>query len=136
MCPIVFKLFLLQYCPSLLIGNVVEVEEIGVIVWYPHCVHELRGALNSRLFWDVDIKYSALRHGEKDARKKSRLLYGSCGDMGCRASECSEIVIWMGGRGIGCRRFSCFRMADPLGQRRGVSEILMNYGIQTSLIRS
>jgi hypothetical protein len=93
MCPIVLRLFLLQCCPSLLVGSVVEVVEIGVIIWYPHCVHELRGAFNTRLFLFVEVGYFALGYGKKDARKRSRLLSGGCGDMGCRASECLEIVI-------------------------------------------
>jgi hypothetical protein len=110
-CPIVLTLYLLQYCLSLLVGNVVEVQEIGVIVWYPHRVHELRGALNTRLFWCVKVGYSALGNGEKDARKRSRLLWGGCGDTWCQVNVRKSSFRWVAeASGVGV--FLCFRVTS------------------------
>jgi hypothetical protein len=68
--------FVVQYCPSLMLVDAIEAEQIAVKVCDALCVHELRSTLNLRLFWCLNMVIFASRHGKKDARKKKRVPSG------------------------------------------------------------
>ncbi len=70
MPPAALIAFVAQYCPSLLLVDAIEAEQVAVQVCDALGVHELRSTLNLRLFRGLNLANWDFRHGEKDARKK------------------------------------------------------------------
>ena len=68
--PAAFIAFVAQYCPSLLLVDAIEAEQVAVQVCDALGVYELRSTLDLRLFRGLNLAICAFGHDEKDARKR------------------------------------------------------------------